>query len=98
MMDRLESVDTTDVMDFVSPTKIKLIGTGGAGGGMVAYANFISGKPGGNTILTNPNAPDTVTAPGGGGGAGTANPGIPAGVAGGSGGGAASGGSAGGTG
>ena len=31
MMDRLESFDTTDLMDFVTPPKIKLIGTGGAG-------------------------------------------------------------------
>ena len=74
------------------------IGKGAAGGGMVADAAFVPGQTGGNSVLTHPNAPDSVTAPGGGGGAGTANPGIPAGVAGGSGGGAASGGSAGGTG
>ena len=31
MMDRLESFDTSDLMEFITPPKIKLIGSGGAG-------------------------------------------------------------------
>ena len=54
-MDRLESFDTTDLMDFVTPPKIKLIGTGGAGNNILdrLYSTRIEGV---ETIALNTDA------------------------------------------
>ena len=55
MMDRLESFDTADLMDFVTPPKIKLIGTGGAGNNILdrLYSTRIEGV---ETIALNTDA------------------------------------------
>ena len=55
MMDKLESFDTTDLMEFISPPKIKLFGIGGAGNNILRrlYNRNISGV---ETIALNTDA------------------------------------------
>ena len=45
MMDRLESFDSSDLMEFITPPKIKLIGSGGAGNNILdrLYSTRIDG-------------------------------------------------------
>jgi len=55
MMDRLESFDSTDLMEFITPPKIKVIGVGGAGNNILKrlYAKKINGV---ETIALNTDA------------------------------------------
>ena len=55
MMDRLESFDTSDLMEFITPPKIKLIGSGGAGNNILnrIYSTRIEGV---ETIALNTDA------------------------------------------
>ena len=45
MMDRLESFDSSDLMEFIAPPKIKIIGVGGAGNNTLSrlYSRQIKG-------------------------------------------------------
>ncbi len=55
MMDRLENFDTSDLLEFVSPPKIKVVGVGGAGSNIVErlYGKGITGV---ETIALNTDA------------------------------------------
>ncbi|HJM17760.1 MAG TPA: cell division protein FtsZ [Candidatus Poseidoniia archaeon] len=55
MMDRLESFDSSDLMEFITPPKIKLIGSGGAGNNILdrLYSTRIDGV---ETIALNTDA------------------------------------------
>ena len=45
MMDRLESFDSSDLMEFIAPPKIKIVGVGGAGNNTLSrlYSRKING-------------------------------------------------------
>ena len=45
MMDRLESFDSSDLMEFIAPPKIKIVGVGGAGNNTLSrlYSRKIKG-------------------------------------------------------
>ena len=55
MMDRLETFDTSDLMEFISPPKIKVLGVGGAGNNILKrlYSRKITGV---ETIALNTDA------------------------------------------
>ena len=55
MMDRLETFDTSDLMEFISPPKIKVLGVGGAGNNILKrlYNRKITGV---ETIALNTDA------------------------------------------
>ena len=45
MMDRLESFDSSDLMEFIAPPEVKVLGIGGAGNNIIErlYSRRITG-------------------------------------------------------